>query len=330
MSGDPQSCACQYHARFTLFISRVFLPLLLLWRGMKWQACRNVFCTAELDAEGRLQRRDDGRIRGFRACIADFGRCVPLPPEGELRPVTEPKQPLRDQPPEVLAQMVHGARSDVFSFALLMWALGNGTRPWPWFTLPQDAARRRCDGQRLPPPAGAGALHDAGLWLITRHCWAHNEAARPSMVEVCAALEVRVAALGAERATGGGAPAAAGTSYLVGGADADAQAAGAAVEARSEHKRAEEHLGHADIEVGSEPYNILGDAPYSDADDAEQYSDAENAPSDDAAGDDSLSHMLEVGDKRHGPRAAFGLSQAPTHSPLLELRRLEGSAADSK
>lgn len=63
-------------------------------------ACRNVFCTATLDAEGRLQRQEDGRLLGLRACVADFGRTLPLPANGQPGRVTQRSQPLRDCAPE--------------------------------------------------------------------------------------------------------------------------------------------------------------------------------------------------------------------------------------
>ena len=75
-------------------------------------ACRNVFCAAELGDDGQLRRGADGLARGLRAVIADFGRTVALPEDGGKGKVDDPKQPLRDQPPEVLAQKVFTRRSD--------------------------------------------------------------------------------------------------------------------------------------------------------------------------------------------------------------------------
>ena len=76
-------------------------------------ACRNVFCTATLDGDGRLQRGASGAVVGLRACIADFGRSVRLPAEaGQQGVVADPVQPLRDQPPEVLLSKVFTERSD--------------------------------------------------------------------------------------------------------------------------------------------------------------------------------------------------------------------------
>ena len=88
------------------------------------QACRNIFCTATLDDSKKLQRREDGCIKGLRACVADFGRTVSLPAAGTQLPILEPyRQPLRDQPPEVVRRQVHHARSDVWSFGTTMWSL---------------------------------------------------------------------------------------------------------------------------------------------------------------------------------------------------------------
>ena len=76
-----------------------------------------------------------------------------------------------------------------FSFGVTMWALMNGTTPWPQLPF-QDAARRHCNGKRLPPPLGG--LADDRLWGILQRCWAQREEERPSMAEVRDELATRL------------------------------------------------------------------------------------------------------------------------------------------
>ena len=82
-------------------------------------------------------------------------------------------------------------RSDVFGFGVMLWALTNGTKPWP--QLPAlDAARKHCGSppQRLPQPAAP--LADDGLWRIMQRCWAHRVTERPSMAGVRDQLAARL------------------------------------------------------------------------------------------------------------------------------------------
>ena len=80
-------------------------------------------------------------------------------------------------------------RSDVFGFGVMLWALTNGTKPWP--DLPAvDAARRHVNSERLSHPGGP--LTDVGLWRVMQRCWAHIPAERPSMAEVRDELTTRL------------------------------------------------------------------------------------------------------------------------------------------
>ena len=89
-------------------------------------------------------------------------------------------------------------RSDVFGFGVMLWALTNGTKPWPNLSA-NDAARQHVNGTRLAQPEGP--LADAGLWRIMQRCWAHVPAERPSMAEVRDELAARLVEVSATPAT---------------------------------------------------------------------------------------------------------------------------------
>ena len=107
--------------------------------------------------------------------------------------MTEPRQPLRDQPPEVLEKKLFNAKSDTFSFGVAIWAFANGTKPWPALS-PMAAARKHISGERLPPVCG-GLGDAAGLNRIMQRCWAHENQARPAMKEVHDAIAERLVVL---------------------------------------------------------------------------------------------------------------------------------------
>ena len=165
-------------------------------------ACRNVFCAAKLNGDGNIQRGVDGLAQGLRGVIADFGRTVLLPVEGETGKVTEPKQPLRNQPPEVLKGMVFTRRSDSFSFAMMAWAALNGSKPWPQLSA-RDAAVAHIEGRRLEAPIGPfadGQLYEG----VVVECWRQQEWQRLEMPQVVESLETRFAELMAEGAGAAG------------------------------------------------------------------------------------------------------------------------------
>ena len=83
-------------------------------------------------------------------------------------------------------------RSDVFGFGVMLWALSNGTKPWPG--LPAvEAARQHVDRKRLPQPDSP--LSDDGLWGIMQRCWAHRVAERPTLAAVRDSLAARLGEL---------------------------------------------------------------------------------------------------------------------------------------
>ena len=94
-------------------------------------------------------------------------------------------------------------RSDVFGFGVMLWALTNGTKPWPGLSAVK-AAHRHVSGDRLSQPDSA--LADAGLWGIMQRCWAHNVAERPSMAEVRDELAARLDAVSTTPASAGKPP----------------------------------------------------------------------------------------------------------------------------
>ena len=156
-------------------------------------AARNVFCAAELDAEGNLKHDSNGAARGLRAVIADFGRAVKLPAGDSSGKVLERRQPLRDQPPEVLVAQVFTKRSDSFSFAVMAWAAMNASQPWPNKT-GQEAATAHVAGQRMALPSGPFADKDLYETVITK-CWCQKESERLEMQKVVELIDARWAAL---------------------------------------------------------------------------------------------------------------------------------------
>ena len=118
--------------------------------------------------------------------------------------MTEPLQPLRDQPPEVLKRGWFTARSDIFSFGVMAWALCNGTQPWPELP-PQQAAFMHCNGRRLPRVSRSGpGLRNDDLATMMEECWAEEPGERPAISDICDGLQQVRRVLGEMALRGGG------------------------------------------------------------------------------------------------------------------------------
>ena len=126
--------------------------------------------------------------------------------------MTDPVQPLRDQPREVLVGKVFTRRSDCFSFGVMAWAAMNATKPWPSMSA-AEAARAHVNGRRMAAPEGPFA--DATLYtVVVVKCWQQREVERLEMARAAELLDSRVAELLAVAAKD---PQAAGPSVVAGG-----------------------------------------------------------------------------------------------------------------
>ncbi len=87
--------------------------------------------------------------------------------------------------PEILGHQDYTEKADVYSFAIMLWALVVGKEPYSDFKNSWDIARFVTAGKRLDVPKNAGALM---IHLITT-CWAHNPDERPSFDEIVQELQ---------------------------------------------------------------------------------------------------------------------------------------------
>lgn len=102
--------------------------------------------------------------------------------------------------PEILGHQDYTEKADVYSFAIMLWALVVGKEPYSDFKNSWDIARFVTAGKRLDVPKNAGALM---IHLITA-CWAHNPDERPSFDEIVQELQsyVNVKKYGGDEASG--------------------------------------------------------------------------------------------------------------------------------
>ena len=81
--------------------------------------------------------------------------------------------------PEVISSMDYDDKADVFSFALIMWALWAGEEPWVGLDLPGLLETLAQGGRPAPLDNCPGPISE----LMSR-CWATNTAERPSFANV--------------------------------------------------------------------------------------------------------------------------------------------------
>jgi len=149
-----------------------------------------------LHKEGVLHRDVAARnvlYNGAVAKIADFGFSR-FRTAGQQEHVTHSTVgPVCWMAPESLESRVSTSASDVFSFAVTMWELLTGCKPWSHYKNPtMEAYGRVRSGERLPIPATI----PPDLSVLLEQCWAHDPSHRPSMDHVLRRLDVWLAAHG--------------------------------------------------------------------------------------------------------------------------------------
>ena len=90
--------------------------------------------------------------------------------------------------PELLEDNLFDEKSDVYSFAIVMWEIWDGGVPWHGLK-PVQITRKVVDKRERPPPP-EGAPTD--LVALMQRCWDHEPDARPTFAAIKAELTVRV------------------------------------------------------------------------------------------------------------------------------------------
>ena len=86
--------------------------------------------------------------------------------------------------PELLEDNLFDEKSDVYSFAIVMWEIWDGGVPWHGLK-PVQITRKVVDKRERPPPP-EGAPTD--LVALMQRCWAHEPDARPTFAAIKAEL----------------------------------------------------------------------------------------------------------------------------------------------
>lgn len=124
-----------------------------------------------------------GDRSGWVAKVADWGLAAPA--GSGVGVLTGETGTYLFMAPEVIRSEPYGPPADVFSFAILLWALLAGSAsPYGYLTPAQAAVGVARRGLRPALPAAA----HPGLADLVRACWAGDPAERPSFREVVATL----------------------------------------------------------------------------------------------------------------------------------------------
>eukprot|EP01114_Cavostelium_apophysatum_P015199 TRINITY_DN4098_c0_g1_i1.p1 TRINITY_DN4098_c0_g1~~TRINITY_DN4098_c0_g1_i1.p1 ORF type:complete len:674 (-),score=153.00 TRINITY_DN4098_c0_g1_i1:2-2023(-) len=95
--------------------------------------------------------------------------------------------PVRWASPEALMQGDITSKSDVFSFAVLIWEIFEGGKiPWGVELSSLDVGKKVIAGERLPCPEGCPDK----LYQLMLRCWAKDPAERPSFADILEELSV--------------------------------------------------------------------------------------------------------------------------------------------
>ena len=86
--------------------------------------------------------------------------------------------------PELLEDNLFDEKSDVYSFAIVIWEIWDGGVPWHGLK-PVQITRKVVDKRERPPPP-EGAPTD--LVALMQRCWAHEPDARPTFAAIKAEL----------------------------------------------------------------------------------------------------------------------------------------------
>ena len=86
--------------------------------------------------------------------------------------------------PELLEDNLFDEKSDVYSFAIVIWEIWDGGVPW-YGLKPVQITRKVVDKRERPPPP-EGASDD--LVALMQRCWDHEPDARPTFAAIKAEL----------------------------------------------------------------------------------------------------------------------------------------------
>ncbi|KAJ7651271.1 kinase-like domain-containing protein [Roridomyces roridus] len=130
----------------------------------------------------------------LRACIADFGLSSFTASASSVQ-FAHSSMPSRGgtaryQAPEVLRGGRNGRRTDVYSWACVVYELFAGTLPFPEMSSDIAVVMAILAGQRpnrLPALSGSGALD--GLWALLQECWHATPENRPTAGQIVQRLK---------------------------------------------------------------------------------------------------------------------------------------------
>ena len=86
--------------------------------------------------------------------------------------------------PELLEDNLFDEKSDVYSFAIVIWEIWDGGVPWHGLK-PVQITRKVVDKRERPPPP-EGAPTD--LVALMQRCWDHEPDARPTFAAIKAEI----------------------------------------------------------------------------------------------------------------------------------------------
>lgn len=121
--------------------------------------------------------------RGFVAKVADFGlsRCLDV----KTRIQTKTYGTITHQPPETLLHGMVSRETDTYSLGVLLWQMYTGSRPWAGMTHAQIIMAVASQISRLQFPEDTPQDYAD----LACSCLNYNVAKRPSMADICKALE---------------------------------------------------------------------------------------------------------------------------------------------
>jgi serine/threonine protein kinase len=109
--------------------------------------------------------------------IGDVGLC------GPANQITRKKAVYGVLPyvaPELLRGLEYSKKVDIYSFAIIMWEICSGIRPYAGTAHDINMARDICEGKRPPVPPGTPAFYSE----LMKSCWDANPRNRPDAAEV--------------------------------------------------------------------------------------------------------------------------------------------------
>lgn len=129
-----------------------------------------------------LGLNSDGELKLF-----DFGlcRCVKKrTKDDQVYEMTGNTGSLRYMAPEVVLGQPYNEKVDVYSFAVVMWAIATGREPFAGFDVQSHRSRVVCNGERPKLKKS----WPTGFSNLLNDCWQTNSAQRPNFFEISSRL----------------------------------------------------------------------------------------------------------------------------------------------